>query len=485
MKRLTSIFLFLMFLLPRSALPQAEYRIYEEHPRLLLNSQRIDRLRKDAVRMSARWRQLKTLIDSGAQFPEQPLVKALQLQVLSDEVAGRQAAAWALESARSGVLENAEDLRLGALVFDWCYDLFTYEERATVAKALGEAATPILSASNLEIDALRGAVLAAIAAAGDWMGSEALVEAFFQDHWERWVKPALLRGELLDRGYEIIAVMEICHAVRYNLDRDLWRETREVFETLPRHLMLGYYPHSIDTAEGIFRYPAFRSTLDFNPARESALRRIGEMLLVAYEVNWNDYRFLQGWLRHDAFVLKTPLGAFYEFLWVNPYLPGLSYSSSPLFIYDELRGRLFVRSGWEEGDPWLGYLNGELQVFVDGRRHLVHYADQKMPLSIAETVVVFGRVPMSIDFKAPGAKRIFVVGLGDQQPVRVKVGRKSFKAYQPGRGGILCFENPPKPGKPFLNFKKRIKIEVFPGPWRGSSSGKRKQPTLKPDRKSG
>lgn len=484
MKRPALIFLFLMFSLPRSALPQAEYRIYEDHPRLLLNSQRIDRLRKDATRMSARWRQLKTLIDSEAQFPEQPLVKALQLQVLGDEVAGRQATAWAVESARSGALENAESLRLAALVFDWCYDLFTREERSEMAKALGEAAAPILSARNLEIDVLRGALLAAIAAAGDWVGSEALVKAFFQDHWERWVKSALLRGELLDHGYEIIAVMEVCHAVRNNLDRDLWRETREVFETLPRHLMLGYYPHAIDTAGGVFRYPAFRSTRDFDLVRESTLRRIGEMLLVAYEVNWNDYRFLQGWLRHDAFVLKTPLGAFYEFLWVNPYLPGLSYSSSPLFAYDELRGRLFVRGGWEEDDSWLGYLNGELQVFVDGRRHLVQYTDQKALLSIAETVVVLGRVPMSIDFKAPGSKRIFVVGLGDQQPVRAKVGRKSFEVYQPGRGGILRFENPPKPDKSFLNFRKRIKIEVFPGPWRGSPSGKRKQPTLNPDRNS-
>lgn len=483
MKRLALVFPLLMLLLPTPALPQAEYRIYLEHPRLLINSQRVDRLRKDAARQSARWRQLKTLIDGGAAFPEEPLVRALQFQVLDDEPAGRQAVQWAVESAHAGVLKDPESLRLAALVFDWCYELFSDEQKTATARALGEGAGPLLDAPNPGIDSVRGAVLAATAAAGDWDGSEALLGNFIERHWMQWIAPALRRGELLDRGYEIIAVMEICHVIRRNLELDLWKETRKAFEFLPRHLMLGYYPQPIQTAEGVFRDPAARSTQDFDPARESTLRRIGEMLLVAYNVSWDNYRFLQGWLRHDAFILKTPLGAPYEFLWVNPYLPGFSYSSSPLFTHDELRGRLFVRAGWEEGDPWLGYFNGELQIFADGKRYLVRQQDRQAPLGLAGTIVVFGSVPMSIKFKSPGGERIFIVGLGDQQPVRAKIGRKGFEVYEPGRGGILRFENPAEPQKPFLNFDKRIKLEVRPGPWRGLSSGGRKPPTLNPDRK--
>ena len=34
---------------------------------------------------------------------------------------------------------------------------------------------------------------------------------------------------------------------------------------------------------------------------------------------------LQGWLMHDSFMLKSTFGAPYEFLWANPYQPGLSY----------------------------------------------------------------------------------------------------------------------------------------------------------------
>ena len=410
-----------------------------------------------------------------------PLVKAIQFQVLNNELAGRQAVVWALENSRQGTLNNTEILRLSALVFDWCHDLFSAEEKISMARSLGTTAASILEAKNVEIDALRGAMLAVIAASDDWSDSETLIKVFFQNHWAQWVKPALLRGELLDYGYEIISVMEICHVVRRNLERDLWQETRSVFEMLPRHLMLSYYPYPIETPKGVFREPVFRSTRDFGSIRESTLRRIGEMLLVAYETHWEDYRFLQGWLRHDAFMLKTPLGALYEFLWVNPYLPGLSYSSAPLFVHDEMRGRVLVRSGWDENDSWLGYLNGELQIVADGKRHIVLQGDQQKPLGLAGTIVVFGRVPMSIKLKAPGSKRIFVVGLGDQKPVRVKIGRKGFEVYEPDRGGILHFENPSKPEKSFLQFDKHIKIEVAPGPWLGPSSrGRQKVPTLNP-----
>ena len=480
MRRLATVFLLVPLLLPAPALPQVDYRIYKEHPRLLMHPQRLDRLRKDAARQSSRWKHLKNLIDEGVPLPEEPFVQALLFQILDDEAAGRQAAAWTEQSARSGALRDPEALRLAALIFDWCYELFSEERKIATAKALGEAAAPILRARHSTIDALRGAVLAAAAAAGDWEGSEALLGIFFENHWETSIKPALLRGELLDRGYEIIAVMEICHVIRRNLERDLWMETRGVFESLPRHLMLGYYPRPIETSEGVFRNPAALSGHDFEPARESTLRRIGEMLLVAYEMRWDAHRFLQGWLRHDAFLLKTPLGAPYEFLWVNPYLPGLSYSSSPLFSHDQLRGRLFVRGGWEEGDPWLGYWNGELQIFADGKRYVIRREDRQAPLGLAGTIVVFGRVPMSIRFKAPEGERIFVVGLGEQQPVRAKIGRKNFEVYDPGRGGILRFENPPEPQKPFLPFAKRIKLEIRPGPWRGPSPGRRKPPTLQP-----
>ena len=41
-------------------------------------------------------------------------------------------------------------------------------------------------------------------------------------------------------------------------------------------------------------------------------------------------------------------GAPYEFLWANPYQPGLSYYHVPLIYHNPDFGRLFVRSSWDD-----------------------------------------------------------------------------------------------------------------------------------------
>lgn len=455
---------------PPLALSQAEYRIYEKHPRLLLEERQINRLRKDVERESARWRQLNKLIENDAAFPEEPLVQAIRFQAALDQAAGEEAKQWVLQRSISAEgFTNADELRLAAIVFDWCYELFSADERETAARALGKAARSTLSSPSAAIDSLRSAVLAAASAAGDWDGSEPALKTFFERHWEPEILPALLRGELTDRGFALIAVMEICHVIRRNLERDLWREAMEVFEPLARLQMLGYYPQPLETEEGLFRWPALPSTVELDLVRESTLRRIGEMLLVAYETTWGDYPFLQGWLRHDAFSLNTPLGAPYEFLWVNPYLPGLSYFSAPIFAHDELGGRLFARAGWQDEDLWVGYLDGEMQIFADGERHIIRREDQQPPLILSDTAVVFGSLPLSFRLKMPEGRRIFIVGLGDGQPYRVKINRSRFEIHEAGRGGILLLENDPEEKKPLLNFKKRIRIEVRPAPKDGPS----------------
>ena len=465
----------LILLLPVCAWAQADYRIYEQHPRLLLKQRQLSRLRKDVERQSTRWRQLHKLVENNAAFPEEPLVRAVLYQVAADEEAGKQAKGWLLDLAgTSNGFQNAENLRLGAIVFDWCYALFSDAEKFAAAEALVKGAQNILSSASdgarpEGIDSIRGAVLAAVAVGGDWPGSEPALEAFFEQHWKPIILPALLRGELLDQGYEQIAVMEICHVIRHNLERDLWRDATDVFRPLPHTLMLQYYPEPLQTEEGLFHRPAVPSSMELDVPRESSLRRIAEMLLVGYENGWDEYRYLQGWLRHDAYSLNTPLGAVYEFLWVNPYLPGLSFFSAPVFSQDELRGRLFVRAGWQDDDLWAGYINGEFQVFADGQRHIIPRQVKQAPLIFSDTAVVFGSLPLSFKVKVPDGKRIFIVGLGDAQAYRVKINRKPFEIFEAGRGGILLLENAPdgtgtEKKEPLLDFDKRVSIEVKAAP---------------------
>ena len=42
---------------------------------------------------------------------------------------------------------------------------------------------------------------------------------------------------------------------------------------------------------------------------------------------------------NDHFLLRGTFGAPYEFLWANPYQPGLSYFQAPLVVHDSLFGR--------------------------------------------------------------------------------------------------------------------------------------------------
>ena len=44
--------------------------------------------------------------------------------------------------------------------------------------------------------------------------------------------------------------------------------------------------------------------------------------MVAYDTNGLQNQFLQGWLIQDRYLMMTPFGAPYEFLWANPYQPG-------------------------------------------------------------------------------------------------------------------------------------------------------------------
>ena len=79
-------------------------------------------------------------------------------------------------------------------------------------------------------------------------------------------------------------------------------------------------------------------------------------------------QFVQGWLMHDRFVMKNASGAPYEFLWANPYQPGLAMIICRCDYHDKRAGRLFVRSSWEEDATWFGYRTARRKCFAKGSR---------------------------------------------------------------------------------------------------------------------
>jgi hypothetical protein len=54
-----------------------DYRVYTEHPRLILTSQRLRLLKRERERDSQRWRQFDLLVKGGASLPEPGFALAL------------------------------------------------------------------------------------------------------------------------------------------------------------------------------------------------------------------------------------------------------------------------------------------------------------------------------------------------------------------------------------------------------------------------
>src|SRR3989442_220895 len=94
-----------------------EYKIYGEHPRLLMNTRRLRLIRRERERKSMRWENLQSLVIGKVDVPEPGFTNALFYLASEDAPAGKTAIQWALGAGT--------DLRQLALVFDWCNPLLT------------------------------------------------------------------------------------------------------------------------------------------------------------------------------------------------------------------------------------------------------------------------------------------------------------------------------------------------------------------------
>ena len=456
-----------------AAFAQAEYRVYTDHPRLFLDAGRLPRLKKETARNSLRWRTLAELAEAGAEFPEKPLLDALLFRLKGSERALESARAWSRALAGKGI-DNAAELRLAALVYDWTHDAADPPEQKALRGALAAAMETLLPLANLDVGLIRAGFLAAIAAAGDWEGSESALAQLLGAHWKNEVEGALARGGLVDDGAALIAVLETCHAVRYNLDIDLWERTPAAFQSLAEARLLSYYPFDIDTAEGRARRPAVFGGDEGRARAEAPLYRIAEMLLVAYEANSRAFQFIQGWIRNDSYALRLPSSALYEFVWVNPYLPGLPPQSAPLLVHDKVRGRLFARSGWDDGGMWMGYMGGRLEIAAEGRAEAVSAADRQAPLRFPGAAVVPLRVPAKLTLEPVEGRGsaqtdgvIYWIGLNPGETYAVRINGRRPELMEAGAGGIAVIRGDPNAGKRReIDFGRKLRIEA--------------QPTLKP-----
>ena len=178
--------------------------------------------------------------------------------------------------------------------------------------------------------------------------------------------------------------------------------------------------------------------------RAAALSRAAELSMVAFDSNSPESQVLQGWLMDDHFLMRGPFGISYEFLWANPYQPGLSYYHVPLIFRDELFGRLFIRSSWDEAASWLGVFDGEAQLFQDGKVTVLNPQITAGPFPLTEALVFFGSGAMKFKVKLDEEEAVFILGLKPRQKYDVELDDREMYEVAADAGGIIQLAVPRK-----------------------------------------
>jgi hypothetical protein len=148
---------------------------------------------------------------------------------------------------------------------------------------------------------------------------------------------------------------------------------------------------------------------------------------------------LQGWLMNDRFLMRGMFGIPYEFLWANPYQPGLSYYHVPLVYHDEMFGRLFVRSSWEDDAAWAGFFDGQLQLFHDGQVAFLDPAASREPVDLDEATLFFGREANRVKLPEKEVNDAFIVGIQPNRTYLVEIDDEELREVTSDPGGILYF----------------------------------------------
>jgi hypothetical protein len=409
--------------------------VFTEHPRLFLRAQRLRLLKRERERASPRWQQFDTLVVGGAPMPEPGFSWALYSQVSGNPEFGRKAIAWALTPAA--------DLRQQALVFDWCQDLLTEPQRRDLTARLAKG---IADTGDQSIPAVRSRTLAAIALYDHVpQVPQRALDTTVRQWWERQMVPSLKAGKSVVAREDAYALWEFLHAVRDNTNLDLREDVPHFFKDFPIEHLLSHYPATYPAAENEYRIGATKKGGEPD-LRDAALSRAVELAMVALDVNAAESQVLQGWLMHDHFMLRGTFGAPYEFLWANPYQPGLSYYHVPLIYHNEDFGKLFVRSTWDEDAEWFGYFDGGMQMFSQG--HITPLSTQlnAPPISLKEAMICFAQRARKFQFTLDEEEAVFILGLQPKRTYQVEIDDEEIFEAETDRGGILELDVPR--GKP-------------------------------------
>jgi hypothetical protein len=397
----------------------------------LLTKQRLRLLQRERERQSMRWQPLEALITGGAAMAEPGFAWALYYRVSGQASWGQKAVDWALG-------DPAKDLRQLALIYDWCGPVMTESQAERLSTKIGRtlAVAPAADAGQQSARAL-----AAIAIADRLPDHGASVlQGVIEKWWRADVVKKIQAGAAAIPRDQTYALFELLHAVRDTLGTDMREDVPDFFKTLPTDHLVSHYPAPYPAPENEYRIPVY--VRDGEPdLADAALSRAAELAMVAFDSNAAENQFVQGWLMQDRFLMRGGFGLPYEFLWANPYQPGLSYFQMPLVYHDSLNGHVFARTSWDDDATWLGYFDGQLQMFRDGKVQTLKAGAVTDPVRVGEAIILTARETETGRFRAD-EEAVFILKLAPKARYTVEIDDQELREEETDTGGTLVLSLP-------------------------------------------
>jgi hypothetical protein len=431
------------------------FRVYTDAPRLFLRPARLRLLRRERERRSLRWDQFETLWNGAAEFPEFGWTAALRYQIAEDGAAGKQAVAWGVAKATASGAISENLIRQLALIADWCAPLMESSDKTAILGRLERYVAAPAPVGGLTLAEARSRILAAIAISeARQAASEKALHDIYEGFWMKNFVPGLLSAKQRVSNPDASALIELMHAFRDNLDFDLRENFNKWYRDYGLIHILAHYPEPFPASENEYRIPADPLIDQRGPDIAKATHsRAAELAMIAFDSNAPETQLLQGFVMNDRFLMRGALGIPYEFLWANPYQPGLSYYHVPLVAHDAFGGELYVRSTWEDDAQWLGFFARQLQLFGNGELARIDPQSAHDPMDLQEATVFFAhnvekfRVPArpapapSPDAEsaagAPALDDVFIIGLRPRTPYHVEVDGEGMFETSSDPGGIV------------------------------------------------
>jgi hypothetical protein len=149
-------------------------------------------------------------------------------------------------------------------------------------------------------------------------------------------------------------------------------------------------------------------------------------------------QFLQGWLIQDRFLLRSTYGIPYEFLWANPYQPGLSFHYLPNVFHDPASGRLIIRSTWEDDAVWYYQSGGIVQMFRDGRVINMKQEQIDKQIEMGNTILLPSNLSTKFEVNSGDSTlHYYVVGLKPSSRYEMEVDDEELRDVKTDPGGVL------------------------------------------------